>query len=603
MPKFGGGGGRKNMIPPEKPKDLKKSLVKLVLFGKKYWFAVILALLCSVGSTVLSLLGPGKIKELTSIIEAGMKDLNNFRIDMDAIAVVGFTLLLMYGLSVLLHILQNQIMVVVANRTSQKMRSDISRKINRMPLNYFDTNSTGDTLSRITNDVDTATQSINQNLCSLISAVIMLLGSVVIMFVTQPIMALTTIVSSLIGFVLMSVVLKASQKHFVARQQTLGEVNGHIEEYFSGQHIVRAYNAEEKSLSLFSEGNEKLRKHTFLAEFFSGFMMPIMSLSSNISYVAVCIVGAALAFGGTIDFAVVVAFILYVRLFSSPLNQIAGGFSSLQSAAAAGERVFEFLGEEELSPEKPDVVRLNEVKGNIEFNHVTFGYRPDHIIIHDFSAKVQAGQKIAIVGPTGAGKTTLVNLLMRFYELNSGFISVDGINIADITRTDLHDLFGMVLQDTWLFEGTLRDNLCYGKKNISDERLHEILDSCGLHLFVSTLPNGLDTVLNDNVSISAGQKQLITIARAMVENAPMLILDEATSSVDTRTEQQIQNAMETITKGRTSFFIAHRLSTIKNADMIIYMEKGDIKETGSHEELLAKNGLYAKLYNSQFETV
>ena len=379
-------------------------------------------------------------------------------------------------------------------------------------------------------------------------------------------------------------------------------MNGHVEEYYAGQNIVRAYNSEKKGLETFKAANEKLRKHTFKAEFLSGLMMPLMSFVGNFGYVAVCIVGAALAFNGTINFSVVVAFMIYIRLFTSPLGQIGQGFSSIQSAAAASERVTEFLEEEDLSDESGKTTELKAVKGDITFEHITFGYNPDKTIIHDFSPNVKAGNKVAIVGPTGAGKTTIVNLLMRFYEVNKGKITVDGTSIADITHENVHDIFGMVLQDTWLFEGTVRDNLTYGKGGISDERLLDICKQCGLKHFIGTLPNGLDTVLNDTVTISAGQKQLLTIARAMVEDAPMLILDEATSSVDTRTEVKIQKAMDTLTAGRTSFVIAHRLSTIRDADMIIYMRDGDIKETGTHDELISKNGMYAELYNSQFVT-
>ena len=400
----------------------------------------------------------------------------------------------------------------------------------------------------------------------------------------------------------MGLIMGKSQKHFVERQNSLAEVNGHVEEYYAGQNIVRAYNSEEKGLKTFKESNEKLRKHTFKAEFLAGLMMPIMAFVGNFGYVAVCIVGAALAFDGAINFSVVVAFMIYIRLFTSPLGQIGQGFSSIQSATAASERVAEFLEEEELSDESGKKAKLTAVKGNVTFDHVSFGYNPDKDIIHDFSAKVKAGQKVAIVGPTGAGKTTIVNLLMRFYELNKGKISVDGTSLADITRENVHNIFGMVLQDTWLFEGTVRENLTYGKKGISDEKLLDICKQCGLKHFIGTLPNGLDTILNDTVTISAGQKQLLTIARAMVEDAPMLILDEATSSVDTRTEIKIQKAMDALTEGRTSFVIAHRLSTIRDADMIIYMRDGDIKETGTHDELIAKNGMYAELYNSQFVT-
>lgn len=433
----------------------------------------------------------------------------------------------------------------------------------------------------------------------LVSAVASLLGCLVMMFVTEWRMALTAIGASLIGMIAMGAIMGKSQKFFSARQNSLAKVNGHVEEYFAGQNIVRAYNSEENALKEFRAFNEELRKNTFKAEFLSGLMMLLMSFVGNFGYVAVCIVGAALAFDGAIHFSVV-AFMIYIRLFTSPLGQIGQGFSGIQSAIAASERVAEFMEEEELSDESGKAAELKDVKGSVSFEHISFGYRPDKLIIHDFTANIKAGSKVAIVGPTGAGKTTIVNLLMRFYELNKGKITVDGISLADITRENVHAIFGMVLQDTWLFEGTVRENLTYGKKGVSDERLLDICNQCGLKHFIGTLPNGLDTVLNDTVTISAGQKQLLTIARAMVEDAPMLILDEATSSVDTRTEIKIQKAMDALTKGRTSFVIAHRLSTIRDADRIIYMRDGDIKETGTHDELMAKNGMYAELYNSQF---
>lgn len=435
---------------------------------------------------------------------------------------------------------------------------------------------------------------------TLVSAIATLIGCTVMMFVTEWRMALTAIGSSLIGFIAMGLIMSKSQKYFSARQNSLANVNGHVEEYYAGQNIVRAYNSEEKGLGSFRKSNEQLRKHTFKAEFLASLMMPLMAFVGNFGYVAVCIVGAALAFDGSISFSVVVAFMIYIRLFTSPLGQIGQGFSGLQSATAASERVAEFLEEEELSDESEKHKKLTEVKGGVSFDRVSFGYNPDRTIIYDFSAQIEPGQKVAIVGPTGAGKTTIVNLLMRFYELNKGSISVDGTALSDITRENVHSLFGMVLQDTWLFEGTVRENLTYGKKNIPDERLLDICAKCGLKHFINTLPNGLDTVLNDTVTISAGQKQLLTIARAMVEDAPMLILDEATSSVDTRTELKIQKAMDSLTEGRTSFVIVHRLSTIRDADMIIYMRDGDIKETGTHDELMEQNGMYAELYNSQF---
>ena len=576
-----------------------KALATLLSYCKKYGVLIVIALVFAAGSAILSVIGPDYISQLTETITNGVSPMG-INIDMDKITSIGVTLIIIYAVSLILGYLQAMIMAHVSCNVGKKMRSDITSKINRIPLKYFDSHSQGDTLSRVTNDVDSITQSLNMSVGTLVSAAATLIGCIVMMFMTEWRMACTAIASSLIGFIAMGLIMGKSQKYFVERQNSLAKVNGHVEEYYAGQNIVRAYNSEEKGLAAFKEANETLRKNTFTAEFLSGLMMPIMSFVGNFGYVAVCIVGAALAFNGTINFSVVVAFMIYIRLFTSPLSQIGQGFSGIQSALAASERVGEFLNEEELSDETYKQEKLENVKGNVTFDHVNFGYNPDKTIIHDFSAKVKAGQKVAIVGPTGAGKTTIVNLLMRFYELNKGKITVDGISLENITRENVHDIFGMVLQDTWLFEGSVRDNLTYGKQNISDERLLDICNQCGLKHFISTLPNGLDTVLNDNVSISAGQKQLLTIARAMVEDAPMLILDEATSSVDTRTEIKIQNAMDALTKGRTSFVIAHRLSTIKDADIILYMQDGDIKEVGTHDELMEKQGMYSELYNSQF---
>lgn len=595
------GPGAPGMAVSGRAKNMKKALGALIGYCRKYLALILAALIFAAVSAVLSVIGPDYISELTETITNGISPMG-IHIDMDKITSIAVTLIVIYAISMLLGYLQSLIMTYVSCNVGKKMRSDITNKINRIPLKYFDSHNHGDTLSRVTNDVDSISQSLNMSIGALVSALATLTGCVVMMFATEWRMALTAIAASLIGFVAMGLVMGRSQKHFVERQNSLAEVNGHVEEYYAGQNIVRAYNSEAKGLAAFKEANEKLRRHTFKAEFLSGLMMPIMSFVGNFGYVAVCIAGAALAFNGTINFSVVVAFMIYIRLFTSPLGQIGQGFSSIQSAAAASERVAEFLEEEELSDESDKKMKLNTVKGNVAFDHVSFGYHPDKTIIHDFSAQVKAGSKVAIVGPTGAGKTTIVNLLMRFYELNKGKITVDGTSLADITRENVHDIFGMVLQDTWLFEGTVRDNLTYGKKEISDERLLDICKQCGLKHFIGTLPNGLDTVLNDTVAISAGQKQLLTIARAMVEDAPMLILDEATSSVDTRTEAKIQKAMDALTEGRTSFVIAHRLSTIRDADMIIYMRDGDIKETGTHDELLAKNGMYAELYNSQFVT-
>lgn len=579
--------------------EMKKSLGALMQYCRKYLGIIISALICAAVSAVLAVIGPDYISQLTEVITQGIS-FTGVDIDLNRIKHIAFILIGIYGASMVLSYVQSFVMNYVSCNVGRKMRTDISHKINRIPLKYFDSHNYGDTLSCVTNDVDTIAQSLNMSIGALVTATATIISCIIMMFVTEWRMALTAIAASLVGFIAMGTIMGKSQKYFNSRQMSLAKVNGHVEEYYAGQNIVRAYNSEEKGLKAFQAANEELRKNTFKAEIFSSLMMPLMSFVGNFGYVAVCIVGAALAFNNTINFSVVVAFMIYIRLFTSPLGQIGQGFSGLQSAAAASSRVSKFLAEEELSDESSKKAVLTDVKGDVAFEHINFGYEPDKTIIHDFSAKIKAGQKTAIVGPTGAGKTTIVNLLMRFYELNKGSITVDGTPLSDITRENVHDIFGMVLQDTWLFEGTVRENLTYGKTGISDEKLMDICCQCGLKHFITTLPHGLDTILNDNVTISAGQKQLLTIARAMAENAPMLILDEATSSVDTRTEIKIQKAMDAITKGRTSFVIAHRLSTIKNADMILYMRDGDIKESGTHDELLAKGGYYAELYNSQF---
>ena len=473
-----------------------------------------------------------------------------------------------------------------------------------MPLKYFDSPSIGDVLSRVTNDVDMIGQTLNQSVTTFVTAVVMLVGSVIMMFVTNWIMAFTAIGSSLIGFVFMFLIMGKSQKYFARQQQYLGDINGHIEESYAGHNVVKAYNAEGNVKKTFNEINYKLYTSAWKSQFFSSLMQPLMAFIGNLGYVAVCVVGAVLLVNGTIaDYGTIIAFTLYVRLFTSPLSQLAQAFTSMQTAAAASERVFEFLEEPQLSDESGKTAYLapENVRGDVTFEHVRFGYDEDRVIIHDFSAEAKAGQKIAIVGPTGAGKTTMVNLLMRFYEVNGGCIKIDGIPTNELTRENVHDLFCMVLQDTWLFDGTIRENVVYSKENVSDEEVVRACKAVGLDHFVRTLPHGYDTVLDDKANLSAGQKQLVTIARAMIENAPMLILDEATSSVDTRTEELIQKAMDKLTVGRTSFIIAHRLSTIRNADLILVMKDGDIIEKGSHEQLLAQNGFYAELYNSQFE--
>ncbi len=582
-----------------KKKNTRLAVGALVSYCKKYWLMIIVAVLCAAASAVFSVISPQYISQMTETIQNGI-GIAGINIDMGEIARIGGILLIMYGVGCILGYLQAFLLNHISCNMGKQMREDISDKINRTPLNYFDTHNFGDTLSRMTNDVDTVSQSVNSSIVTLASAVVTFIGCMIMMFITEWRMALTAIGSSLLGFSFMGGILGRSQKYFTARQSSLAEVNAHIEEYYAGQNIVCAYNAESRNLEAFRERNEELRRHTLRAEFLSGLMMPFMGFIGNFGYAAVCIVGATLAFNGSIQFSAVIAFMLYVRLFTSPLSQLAQGISGMQSAVAASGRVAEFLGEEELSDESGKTAKADKIKGDVTFDHVGFGYTPDKTIIHDFSAEIKAGQKVAIVGPTGAGKTTLVNLLMRFYELDKGHISVDGIPLDSITRENIHDIFGMVLQDTWLFEGSIRDNLNFGKTNISDEKLMEICGQCGLKHFVGSLPEGLDTVLGDNLTVSAGQKQLLTIARAMAENAPMLILDEATSSVDTRTEAKIQKAMDALTAGRTSFVIAHRLSTIRDADMILYMEDGDVKETGDHETLMNMHGRYEALYNSQF---
>ncbi len=540
----------------------------------------------------------GKLDDLPESI----KSLIEPKMNMGKIKNIGLFLLIVYLISAIFNFVQSVIMATVSNNFAQSLRTKILRKINNLPLKYFDKNKFGDILSRVTNDVDTIGMTMNQSFASLVAALTLFLGSVIMMFVTNYIMAITAILSSLIGFVFMFIVLGKSQKYFRARQIELGKLNGHIEEIYSSLNVVKVYNGEEDALNKFNEYNESVFECNRKSQFLSGLMPPMMNFIGNLSYVAVCVVGAILVTNNVITFGVIVAFMVYIRLFSGPLSQIAQGMSSLQSTAAASERVFEFLEEEEL--EKKDIKKVldkNKVKGNIEFKHVKFGYDDDKIIIKDFNCKVHSGEKIAIVGPTGAGKTTMVNLLMNFYDINSGDILIDGVSIKDLSRENIHDLFIMVLQDTWLFNGTIRDNIKYNKEDVSDEEIKETCKTVGVHHFIKSLPKGLDYEINDNEAISAGQKQLLTIARGMIKNAPFLILDEATSSVDTRTEELVQIAMDKLTKGRTSFIIAHRLSTIKNADLILVMNDGNIIEQGSHEELMKKKGFYCDLYNSQFK--
>ncbi len=581
----------------EKPKDFAKTWGKLIRYCKKYLPFLGGALLLAMAGALCALMGPDKLKDMTNIITQGLAT----EIDMDEVKRIAVFLVGLYGVSAVCSYIQSFTMATVTQSVTRKLRSDISVKINKVPLNYFNKTSFGDVLSRVTNDVDTIGQSLNQSIGSLVTAITMFVGSLIMMFYTNWIMAVTAVLSTFLGFGIMMTIMSKSQKHFMAQQRELGRINGHIEEIYSGHNVVRAYNGEDAALATFTQINDKLYNSAWKSQFLSGLMMPIMSFIGNFGYVAVCVVGAALAMDGRISFGVIVAFMMYIRQFTNPLSQIAQAMTSLQSTAAAGERVFEFLEEEEMPDETGKTLRLEHAAGDVEFRNVRFGYQPDKIIIKNFSAHAKAGQKIAIVGPTGAGKTTMVNLLMRFYELNGGDILIDGISTKDLTRENVHDLFCMVLQDTWLFEGTIRENIVYCKKNVGREEVERACRAVGIHHFISTLPQGYDTVLNDKANLSAGQKQLITIARAMIENAPLLILDEATSSVDTRTEIQIQKAMDKLTEGRTSFVIAHRLSTIKNADMILVMKDGDIIESGNHNALLKKGGFYAELYNSQFE--
>lgn len=591
----GGPGGRG---PAEKPKEFKKTWGKLIKYCSRYLPFVIFAAVLAMAGAICSLIGPDKLKSMTNLITEGLMT----GIDIEGVTEIAFTLIFLYGISSVFSYIQSFTMTTVTQNVTRKLRGDISVKINKVPLNYFNKTSFGDVLSRVTNDVDTIGQSMNQSIVTLVSAITMFLGSLFMMFYTNWTMALTAVLSTFLGFAIMMVIMGKSQKYFVAQQRELGRINGHIEEIYTGHNIVKAYNGEKEALETFCNINDRLYNSAWKSQFLSGLMMPIMGFIGNFGYVAVCVVGAALAMKGYISFGVIVAFMMYIRLFTNPLSQIAQAMTSLQSTAAASERVFEFLEEEEMEDESHKTARLASSKGDVEFRNVKFGYNKDKIIIHDFSAHARSGQKIAIVGPTGAGKTTMVNLLMRFYELNGGEILIDGVPISSMTRENVHDLFCMVLQDTWLFEGTIRENIVYSKKGVSDEEVRQACRAVGIDHFIRTLPQGYDTVLNDKANLSAGQKQLITIARAMVENAPLLILDEATSSVDTRTELQIQRAMDKLTEGRTSFVIAHRLSTIKNADMILVMKDGDIIESGSHEELLAQGGFYAELYNSQFES-
>jgi len=647
------------MAVSEKSRDFKGSIKRLFNNLNTWKYFLVISLVLAMASAILSLVAPNKLSELTDTITLGIKpninektiqeimsnkdisnedklefkeflqeannknsdpnkvysDFDNLpksiykiikpKIDMAKVKSIAIFIGILYLLSSLFNYIQSLIMTTISNKFAKKLRSNISKKINKLPLKYFDTHETGDVLSRVTNDVDIIAHNLNHSLTSLITSLTLFLGSILMMFVTNWVMAVTAIISSLIGFSLMGKILGKSQKYFTQRQEELGNLNGYIEEIYSAHNVVKTYNGQKEANQEFDKLNDKLYECNWKSQFLSGVMQPLMMFVGNFGYVAVCVVGALLVMNNIITFGVIVAFIIYVRMFTNPLSQIAQAMTSLQSIAAASERVFNFLDEYEMTNESKLTSKLNKdtIKGEIEFKNVKFSYDENRTIVNDFSAKVRPGQKIAIVGPTGAGKTTMVNLLMKFYEINSGEILIDGVSTKDLTRENIHDLFVMVLQDTWVFNSTIRDNLKFNKKNITDEEIMDICKVVGVDHFIKTLSGGLDAVIEDNDSISQGQKQLLTIARGMIKDAPFLILDEATSNVDTRTEELVQKAMDKLTKGKTSFIIAHRLSTIKNADLILVMKDGNIIEQGTHNKLLKKNGFYAELYNSQFDTI
>lgn len=586
----------------EKAKDFKGTVKRLFKELGSYKIAIVFAFIFSIVGSIITIIAPDKLSDITDTITAGMMG----NIDLDKIKSIAIILSIMYIAAAIFTFAEGIIMATISNKFAQKLRGNISTKINKLPLRYYDKHSVGDTLSRITNDVDTVAQMMNQSLGTLIANITLFLGSIVMMFYTNWIMAITAILSSLVGFVFMFLILGKSQKYFVERQEELGKINGHIEEVYSGINLVKIYNGQKTVNDKFDKLNEKVYEANKKSQFLSGIMPPIMNFIGNFGYVAVCVVGAILVKNDVITFGVIVAFMTYVRLFTNPLSQIAQSMTSLQSTAAAAERVFEFMDEKEMPNEDNLTKSLSrdEAKGNIEFDNVVFQYDNNpKPTITGFTAKAKPGQKIAIVGPTGAGKTTMVNLLMKFYDVTSGDIKIDGISTKELKRSNVHDLFTMVLQDTWLFEGTVRENIAYNLKNVTDEQIMEVCKEVGLSHYIETLPNGLDYKITENDEISAGEKQLITIARGMLQKTPFLILDEATSNVDTRTEELVQQAMDKLSKGKTSFIIAHRLSTIKNADLILVMNNGNIIEQGNHEQLMEKNGFYADLYKSQFELV
>ena len=563
---------------------------------KGFHLFFLVAILFSVVSSIITVIGPDKLKEITDTITKGMGGV----IDIDKITSIALTLAILYGVGALVSYSSSFIISTMIQRFAERLRNAIAEKINRVPLQYFDSHEQGDTLSRVTNDVDLMTQSFNQSLVQMVSSIVLLIGSIFMMFKTDWHLAVTAIVSVFAGFALSSIIMVKSQPLFKQQQDNLAKVSGYVEEIYSGHNIVISYNGRHQAKNHFDAINQDLYHSMWKSQFFSGIMMPLMQFVGNFGYVMVCIVGAVLTINGDITIGTIVAFMTYVRIFTQPIGQMAQGITQLQSASAAMGRVFEFLDEEEMEDESQKTRQLEATKGHVTFEHVRFGYSPDKTIIHDFTAEAKPGQKVAIVGPTGAGKTTMVNLLMRFYDIQAGKITIDGVDTKAMSREEVHDAFSMVLQDTWLFEGTIRENLVFNQTDISDEAVEAATRAVGVHHFIRTLPNGYDTVLDDSVTLSVGQKQLLTIARALLKDAPLLILDEATSSVDTRTEELIQKAMDKLMEGRTSFVIAHRLSTIRNADLILVMKDGNIIEQGNHQELMSQNGFYADLYNSQF---
>lgn len=587
--------------PLDKPKNLKASTFKLGKFLAPYIVYIIIAVVFAVAGTVFSIVSPSLLGKITNQIQSDI--MAGSAINLATIANIGIVLLILYMLSYVFSFVQSFILAYVTMGLSKRFRKAIAEKINNLPFKYFDTRSYGDVLSRVTNDVDTIAISLNNIASQIISSVVMFVGTIVMMFVVKWQLALVALVSIPLSLIVTFFIAKKSKPHFKRQQASLGEINGHIEEIFSGHEVVKVFNAEEDAKKTFDKINDTLYTSAWKSSFYSGAIQPLMSLIGNVMFVVIIVFGGVLAIQGAALIGDIQAISIYMKMFNQPISQIAQLATQIQSTMAASERVFELLEEEELSPEK-DTQYLDpkEIKGDVSFENVVFGYDPSRIIIKDFTARAKAGQKIAIVGPTGAGKTTLVNLLMRFYEVNSGVISIDGVPITSLTRENIHDIFGMVLQDTWIFEGTVRENIVYSKTSVSDEEIERACSLANIDHFVHTLPKGYDTLLDDKANLSQGQKQLITIARAMIENAPMLILDEATSSVDTRTEILIQKAMDELMKGRTSFVIAHRLSTIKNADLILVMKDGDVVEQGNHDELMAIGGFYKELYNSQFDS-